>query len=177
MEDASIELADQRQCVAAAAHRGAASVTHSLNLIRQAVEATLDQWVDERLRGRRPADVEAWAFRVAANAVQRLWGAEQRRKRALLASIAARRPAFFGVAVDRVRAVLELPVGLSPLTERQREVAFVYLSAPSIHAAARELEIACSNLRRTMRRIERRLQVYFARIEQSGGKSYPPLTP
>ncbi|MBK8101707.1 MAG: hypothetical protein IPK26_31885 [Planctomycetes bacterium] len=69
---------------------------------------------------------------MSANAVRRLWNSEQRRKRTLLASIAARRSAFFGVAVDQLRAVLGLPVGLSPLTARQRQVGLVCLEAPSI---------------------------------------------
>lgn len=62
---------NQLRIVESNARRGAMAVTHSAQVVRDAVETTVVRWYSVAMHGRHPGSLMAWAYRVGANAAKK----------------------------------------------------------------------------------------------------------
>lgn len=140
--------------VLAAARRGARSVGATAQIAADAAERTFVAWTAAVLRDRSILDVQAWAFRVGANAARRIAGHEAKhrglRARAVLAAnrSGGAHAAFGNRERARLRALLAAHG--NALRGRQAEVLeHLIQTKASFHAAARALGMDRTSLRRS----------------------------
>jgi DNA-directed RNA polymerase specialized sigma24 family protein len=145
-----------------AAERGARSVTHELQVVRDAAERTLQRWLSKAARQRSIADPEAWAFQVGKNAARELGRRSQTSVRLEscefldMLQVQDVRSSVSQEQRDELRR--RINANKKILKGRQFEVA-LKLTEPgmSLHRAAKDLGMQRWNLRRSLQGALRRL--------------------
>ena len=143
-----------------AAESGASCATRELQVVRDAVDRTLQQW---RARRDTIADPEAWAFRVAKNAARKLgrqFGCRADPRPCEILDALPARAVRASVSPDERECIRQsITVNKEKFRGRQVEVA-LKLTEPqmSLRRAAEELGMERCNLKRSFRGALKRLK-------------------